>query len=93
MQLSHATSELENMLGNLGKGVDKEKVKKTSKNVGNNVLHVLQQSGTLLVNVSIGAIYGVGTTAFLMFVYPFKLFYRRVFKKQVEIGNKKKIKL
>jgi hypothetical protein len=93
MQLSHATSELENMLGNLGKGVDKEKVKKTSKNVGNNVLHVLQQSGTLLVNVSIGAVYGVGTTAFLMFVYPFKLFYRRVFKKQVEIGNKKKIKL
>ena len=93
MQLSHATQELENMLGNLGKGVDKEKVKKTSKNVGNNVLHVLQQSGTLLVNVSIGAVYGVGTTAFLMFVYPFKLFYRRVFKKQVEIGNKKKIKL
>ena len=93
MQVSHATQELENMLGNLGKGVDKEKVKKTSKNVGNNVLHVLQQSGTLLVNVSIGAVYGVGTTAFLMFVYPFKLFYRRVFKKQVEIGNKKKIKL
>ena len=93
MQLSHATSELENMLGNLGKGVDKEKVKKTSKTVGNNVLHILQQSGTLLVNVSIGAVYGVGTTAFLMFVYPFKLFYRRVFKKQVEIGNKKKIEL
>ena len=93
MQLSHATSELENMLGNLGKGVDKEKVKKTSKNVGNNILHVLQQSGTLLVNVSIGAVYGVGTTAFLMFVYPFKLFYRRVFKKQIEVGSKKKIKL
>ena len=93
MQLSHATSELENMLGNLGKGVDKEKVKKTSKNVGNNVLHILQQSGTLLVNVSIGAVYGVGTTAFLMFVYPFKLFYRRVFKKQIEVGSKKKIKL
>ena len=62
MQLSHATSELENIINSFGK-------------------------------VSIGALYGIGTTSFLMFVYPFKLFYRRVFKRQVEIASKKKIKV
>tara|TARA_R100000656_G_scaffold116616_1_gene89763 strand:- start:526 stop:807 length:282 start_codon:yes stop_codon:yes gene_type:complete len=93
MQLSHATSELENIITLFGKGVDKEKVEKKVKSAGSGVLHVLQQTGTLVVNVSIGALYGIGTTSFLMFVYPFKLFYRRVFKRQVEIASKKKIKV
>ena len=93
MQLNHATQGLDGILNNILSSSDKEKLKGHSKNIGDVMMNVLKQCGNLTVNIAIGAVYGVGTTAFLMFVYPFRLFYRRVFKRQIEITGKTKVKV
>ena len=93
MQLNHATQELDNMLSNVLSSFDGDKIKGQSKNIGDVMVNVVKQCGNLTVNIAIGAVYGVGTTAFLMFVYPFRLFYRRVFKRQIELTGKTKVKV
>ena len=93
MQLNHATQELDGILNNILSSFDKEKIKGQSKNIGDVMVNVVKQCGNLTVNIAIGAVYGVGTTAFLMFVYPFRLFYRCVFKRQIELTGKTKVKV
>ena len=64
MQLNHATQELDGILSNVLSSFDKKKLKGQSKNIGDVVVNVFKQCGNLTVNIAIGAVYGVGTTAF-----------------------------
>ena len=78
--LTSAVQEFENFTNTISDGINKEQVKGVAKEVKDTSSNVLINTCNLFANVGIGIFYGFGVTCFLTLVFPFKLFYKKIFK-------------
>ena len=79
--LQNAVQEFENFTQSISDGINKDQVKGLASDVSEQSKNVLQQTLNLLANVGIGLFYGAGVSIYLTLLFPFKLFYKKVFKR------------